>query len=386
MAARLASSLISHVLFLKSQIPFPVAQLARMPGGRSNNRAAKKREDLINAIDTLSSHLNTTFIALSTAFAHRGTESNVSSHTKIVPEYTRPPTQAHIAIVLGPSVGAAKARIMFIVDGLEVKIWDARELPKESASRSPSPSIADGDKSDSDSVTESDDEVEESDGEGEDSEFGSLPPLSRSPSPCTEAQSEPPFQVWSEPSSQPSSAPLPSYKKREPLRDSPSRYSTPGTMPSSHISNQPNYEEQQQTLRVADRLLSRTLASACAEDDGGMSCELAPTQMHILLRAPRRFRHSAWIPRQNLTRSLEGTLDSFLKDSIVDDDAQEPILNQKKRATRIGVKTEGVWVGCKAQTTPIDFSSSGDGQEPSNEDDEMIWWVWDGKIAGFSDW
>jgi len=33
MAAHLATSLLGHVLFLKNQVPFPVTQLARIPGG-----------------------------------------------------------------------------------------------------------------------------------------------------------------------------------------------------------------------------------------------------------------------------------------------------------------------------------------------------------------
>ncbi|KAG0692668.1 hypothetical protein DFH29DRAFT_1084594, partial [Suillus ampliporus] len=71
MAARLCISLIGHVLFLKSQVPFPVMQMARMPGGDATSRAAKKCRELLNSFDTLASHLNTTFTALSTAFALR---------------------------------------------------------------------------------------------------------------------------------------------------------------------------------------------------------------------------------------------------------------------------------------------------------------------------
>ncbi|KAJ3551299.1 hypothetical protein NM688_g4787 [Phlebia brevispora] len=70
MAACLASSLLGHVLFLKGQIPFPVVQMARMPGANTASRSSKKRVELMTAIDTLSSHLHTTFAALSDAFAH----------------------------------------------------------------------------------------------------------------------------------------------------------------------------------------------------------------------------------------------------------------------------------------------------------------------------
>lgn len=107
--------------------------------------------------------------------------------------------------------------------------------------------------------------------------------------------------------------------------------------------------------------------------------------MHILIRAPRRFHHPAWIPRQNLTRSLENTLETFLKDSVVHE--SEETLNQKKRVPRVGIKTEGVWVGCKTRASePTSTSQTKEDGESSSEEDEMIWWVWDGKIVGFSDW
>ncbi|KAK7691094.1 hypothetical protein QCA50_006197 [Cerrena zonata] len=407
MAARLASSLIGHVLFLKSQIPFPVAQLSRMSNS-SNNKASKKREEFINAIDTLSSHLITTFAALSTAFDQRGTIPSLAgtenaNKSSVLCSSGKSPLPAHLAIVLGPSVGAAKARVMFVVDGLEVKTLGAKETTKESASRSPSPSLENEETSSSDSESEYQD-CEESQVDSCDSESGSEPPLSRSPSPCpSEASSgpetaceptpvPPPVAPKFVPFCETPSAPPPRtlMQKSLPLSTRPSplqqSVSVPGRTilaPRVHESPLPSFEEEQQTLRAGDRLLSRTLANACAEDDGGISAELASTQMHILIRAPRRFNHPAWVPKQNLTRSLENTLDTFLKDSIIHEGEESS--NQKKRAPRVGIKTEGVWVGCKAQTSELPSQKKEDG-ELSDEEDEMIWWAWDGKIAGFSEW
>ena len=102
--------------------------------------------------------------------------------------------------------------------------------------------------------------------------------------------------------------------------------------------------------------------------------------MHVLIRAPRRFSHPAWVPRQNLTRSLEDTFKQFLKDAVVQD-TEEATTEQKRRAPR--VKTEGVWIGCKAQTADHRRDEE---DILNNEEDEMIWWVWDGKITGFKDW
>ena len=100
--------------------------------------------------------------------------------------------------------------------------------------------------------------------------------------------------------------------------------------------------------------------------------------MHVLIRAPRRFSHPAWVPRQNLTRILEKTLGTFLEGAIVQD-TEETTAEQKKRVS----KTEGVWVGCKAQTADHRRDEE---DILNNEEDEMIWWVWDGKITGFKDW
>ena len=113
---------------------------------------------------------------------------------------------------------------------------------------------------------------------------------------------------------------------------------------------------------------------------------LAPTQTHILLRAPRRFTHPSWVPRQNLTRSLESTLHSFLEESSVphsEDVLEQNTLKPKKKITRIGVPPEGVWIECETQCPNPPNSEQCLSED---EDDEMIWWAWDGKITGFSDW
>ncbi|KAF9817241.1 hypothetical protein IEO21_03605 [Rhodonia placenta] len=366
MAATLASSLLGHVLFLKGQVPFPVVQLARMPGGQSNSRGARRRHDLLVAFDTLSSHLQTTFSALSAAIALRraGAPSDAS---------------AHLAFVVGPSVGAARARVVFIVDGLEVRPWGERDAGPsvftgtrgedvESAEDTDEESDEDDSGNDeTDEESDDDSEKEESESEGDNSDDAQSVYFS-------EDESEPP------PSRTPSPSPLSSKDVSRP--PSPSLcHSAPTNSAGSHISTQntspqpQTYAEEQQTLRAAERLLSRTLANACAEEGGGMSAELAPTQTHILLRAPRCFKHPAWIPRQNLTRSLEGILQAFLEES----GCAERSPKGKTKAIR-GIKTEGVYVGCRGS------AASEDKEDQEEEDDEMIWWVWDGKITGFSDW
>ncbi|KAH9916820.1 uncharacterized protein B0H18DRAFT_1037342 [Fomitopsis serialis] len=378
MAARLAMSLLGHILFLKSQIPLcahsvsflfrdaylrhsPVVQLARMPGGRSDTRAAKRRNDLLATIDTLESHMHTTFTALSTALARRKSRDE---------DVALPSTgTAHLAFVLGPSVGAARARIVYTVNGLEVKVWGERDdIP--GPSRHPRAEEPDADDSEEQEEAEddSDEQSESGDEEGSDvsdEESPSGPPSSRSPSPSPPASR----------SQSHTSSPTRELSENVAPPPAPRRASA---SPPGQVSSQ-TYAEEQQSLRIAERLLSRTLANACAEDGGGMSSELAslilcpsPTQTHILLRAPRRFAHPAWIPRQNLTRSLEGTLQS------------SSMMRTKKKGLARGAKTEGVWVGCSSSNLAAGMQLGSDVDE--DEADEMIWWVWDGKIVGFSDW
>lgn len=73
-------------------------------------------------------------------------------------------------------------------------------------------------------------------------------------------------------------------------------------------------------------------------------------------------------------------MQSFVDDATTSVD-QDKSTQSKKKPLRIGVKTEGVWISCRA--------SSSEAQDDANsvkEEDELIWWQWNGKIAGFSEW
>ena len=117
-------------------------------------------------------------------------------------------------------------------------------------------------------------------------------------------------------------------------------------------------------------------------------CSLAPTQTHILIRAPRRFAHPAWIPRQNVTTSLEAVLHEFLDESL-QRKATDAVSNQKSKSVKQKKgKPEGVWLTCRDGINP-DLTLLQDALEQGPniaEEDEMIWWSWDGKLVGFSDW
>ncbi|KAG8218089.1 hypothetical protein J3R82DRAFT_3600 [Butyriboletus roseoflavus] len=348
-------------------------QLARMPTSDNTTRASKKRHELLNSFDTLASHLYTTFIALSTALALRGSPEKVQTGTEPALCHHRKHgvARAFFAVALGPTVGTAKSRVIVGIDGLETRVWGFREDDNsEKAIRTPGVS-EEGDNNAGESASDTDDEEEQSEDEesggsgeeeGEDvsgSDDDASPPLSRSPSPTLSSDSDSP------PSTSP---PNPLLRAEDP-----------------------------ETVRAAERLLSRTLASACAEDDGqGLASEMgtpmpyqchhrfsfnclpAPTQIHVLLRAPRRFNHPSWIPRQNLCTSLESYLADFLVES-----GQKPAscdTTTTKKRTKAS-KVQGVWVKSHGNSARIEGS-----EEDLAEEDELIWWNWDGKLVGFADW
>lgn len=79
---------------------------------------------------------------------------------------------------------------------------------------------------------------------------------------------------------------------------------------------------------------------------------------------------------------MDGVLDDFLEDS-----GMSPI-NERRKKRKKGSKSEGIWVRCKGVSADSEvegYPNEGD-EEDTDEDDESIWWTWDGKIVGFSDW
>ena len=130
------------------------------------------------------------------------------------------------------------------IDGLETKVWGSREedVLNSSVTRRALPE-GNSDENSSESASDTSDEDEDEDEEdASGSDDGALPPPSRSPSPAPSSGCD----------SSPSTAPL--------------------TMPSK---SSPPQAEDPETIRAAERLLSRTLASACAEGEGqGLAAEM----------------------------------------------------------------------------------------------------------------
>ena len=78
-----------------------------------NSRVSKQRIELLNSFDTISSHFETTFSALSTALARSPSPQRLS--------------QVHLVFLLGPSIGMAKSKVILGIDGLETRIWGSRD-------------------------------------------------------------------------------------------------------------------------------------------------------------------------------------------------------------------------------------------------------------------
>ena len=77
----------------------------------------------------------------------------------------------------------------------------------------------------------------------------------------------------------------------------------------------------------------------------------------------------------------------MLRDFIVDSglgDAEDG--KPRRRHGVAGVKTEGVLVGCQSSPDDESISRSTNLVTEISEEDELIWWAWDGKLIGFAEW
>ena len=209
---------------------------------------------MITAFDELSSHLHTTFSALSTALAQN------QKHGKTDTVY--------LALVLGPTIGAPKARVVLVLEGLEVKVWEKASKGPNYLSSTPTKKatmtairVATRTKT----------------------KVAILPTMTLMPMLQKNIRVRLPplnplprapllhYRTFSQPS-----ASAPASTTSRPLRlplspKSPTSCST--SQP--YLAPKPvrTHAEEQQTLRAAERLLARTLVNANAESGGGMAVE-----------------------------------------------------------------------------------------------------------------
>ncbi|KAJ3561257.1 hypothetical protein NP233_g10304 [Leucocoprinus birnbaumii] len=337
-AARLATSLLGHVLFLKNQIPLPIVQLGRIPDKQGNNKAARLKNDLLSAYDTLSSHFMSTFTALSTALARAKTPDNITA-----------PSRVYLAISVGASAGAAKSTVMYGVDRFQTRIWGTLDKQSEESGDEYPEDSEDEATDDEENVENAETQSEESDAEQSNDKPGLSEDGNEDDVDDDEEEEE---------------------EEEEGEEDQEqSRLDQPPPLFQS-------YAEEQRFLHNAERLLARILAAADANGHG-IANEMSPSQTHIFIRAPRRFSHPAWIPRQNLTKQMDKLLADFLEETwpSIPRAANVPIRKKKP--------VEGVWItGKEGLGDAVALS------QPTSirEEDELIWWTWDGKLIGFADW
>ncbi|KAL5530840.1 hypothetical protein ACEPAF_7098 [Sanghuangporus sanghuang] len=420
MAARLVSCLLGHVLFLKSQVPFPVAQLIKMSSKRTNERPNKKMDALLSSFDVLSTHLGSTFSALALALSSCHSTSNQTSHKSRL-------AKTHVAIVLGPSatsMSAARARVVLEIDGLRVAL---RRTFVPTSNVAMGPVI------------------------NENLKENAQPNISR----FKETFGRPPASLIERRG-------LLDVSHRSPMEDKSDVNSESGDYDRNIVEFPPDSDSESDSdpssdddsdeevdlseeeeasvipiqteadINAAERNLSRTLAIANADPELGMATETRPTQIHILIRAPRRFSHPAWIPRQNLTRDMDPLLREFEEPVIptpnagedkaaLNDITNSPTQSDKlppqptkpdvKRKGLGGIKTDYVRVQSRGAAESLDSACAAGADETcsasrpgsskitdeavdrrSNEDaaeneegNEMIWWSWDGKLEGFTE-
>jgi hypothetical protein len=205
---------------------------------------------------------------------------------------------------------------MFAVDGFEVKVWGKRDDVIGSSmvggvvdgvEKVENIEAEDDEEDEGGEENESDEEGTESDSSGDedgsesglesdsfacstsDLEFGlesstdsiidGTPPPSRSPSPTSSlslSRSSSPSHL---PEPEPST-PQHSHSTSTPPQSRPAELE-PEPIPEHQT---PTYASEQAALRTAERLLSRTLANACAEEDGrSMAAELGSSSQYCLL-------------------------------------------------------------------------------------------------------
>ncbi|GJJ08002.1 hypothetical protein Clacol_010540 [Clathrus columnatus] len=432
MAARLTNTLLGHWLYMKGQVPFPVNSLERMSSQRYSGDLP-----FLDAYDDLNSHLRTTFVALSTAYAHNSTHVPSSSSTSplkddetqqqdiiIRPKYRS--AKVCLFLVMGSSFSLPKARVLLELNNFHVEKFGEWEFISRRVLPMPSPSDTNDGDDESSSSTEDEDESHpevgeeakrnaddddgdnNSDTDSDTEEIDSRQFFSVPSTPCQTASfytaagsDDDPGSGSDESPDTPSSSSGASEcsETQEQFQTSPETSLSEDDIKSDNpqlrfsLSNEDAVEDE--SLRNGERKLSKALLKF--GEVLGFDDEIAPTRTYILLRAPRRFSHPTWIPRQNLTSTLDKAMGSVLN---VENNTQKKNRINKSGAFGSGVPTVGFRIVC--QTTTKEEHSDDDGEnnddkdidndenDPEEDDgveelDELIWWSWDGRLVGFSD-
>ncbi|QRV99321.1 hypothetical protein RhiJN_27340 [Ceratobasidium sp. AG-Ba] len=105
-------------------------------------------------------------------------------------------------------------------------------------------------------------------------------------------------------------------------------------------------------IRKAERALAREIATSALADGANLS----PAGGQIYMRAPRGFRHPRWVVRQDAAKMLDVPCQAVMSGSSLEGFAGVECVRIRSR--------EAV--------------------ESREEDEEMIWWGWEGRLAGYA--
>ena len=86
------------------------------------------------------------------------------------------------------------------------------------------------------------------------------------------------------------------------------------------------------------------------------------------------------MPKQNLNRVIDDILTKFEQDSSPKNEK----IGTQKRSLKATVKTDGVRVCCRGaqEDKPAEDLVE---EQKVDEQDELIWWSWDGKLEGLAE-
>ncbi|KAF8317986.1 hypothetical protein DL93DRAFT_2076546 [Clavulina sp. PMI_390] len=420
-------------------------------------RAIKKRDDLLNSYENLDAQLASALHYLSWTLALIPTSERQSAVDSLYPpnaspkllELTSTPSHdsslIHLMVVIGASLNAPKARVMLELHDFDAKPFGWRDdlapstaLPENvdgdgdvdalaaklaystiTSSQTPGfgqhvvsnmgdlgEDVDDGEEEDvsfaetsfATSAASEDDAVEEDDESDDDEDQNE------------EEEEESDSDIASDHSSVEtrSTSSIESASHKMPLQPrlsqpAPSYQTSPISLPQLRTSTISD-----SFLKSAERIIHRALTIAPVSPRSTLSSspptliladedeiELPLSETTLLIRAPRRFRHPSFLPKQVESRKLDDALREYLKEGD-EDAAQKP---QKKTKAGLGskVRTTGLRVRVSAPPAPVPVAGgmAASSEEPSplvpgdqdtrEDENEMIWFQWTGKLKGISD-
>ncbi|KAG8891963.1 hypothetical protein FRC00_012870, partial [Tulasnella sp. 408] len=381
----------------------------------ANAKAAKKRDELVAALDLLSSHLPSTFQSLSWALATNPKHLQATSSSAT--------TEVDVVLVTGPTPTTVRSRCFIRLGDFSVSRYGERQQALSSTTTTAlktEPATVQGANSGADAQThpsvgppnpvappvEVEERAKEHDPEADKSFASFISDMSSALSSAAEENSEDEGSGDEEEEEEEeedaedsdASSSLASEDEEEEEEESEEDFdeeeeeeeasvvleeddtaAPTHSTASTSAPPQPSTEDEK-NLRASVRTVSLALAS---NFDFGRD-DIPVTQMNVLLRAPRCFQHPSWLPKQALGRTLDPRVDEFFSGA-----------GPATGGVRKGPPEEGVLVRCDPSSEGVEGLPNAQSTKAAVEDEpqqadegqhDMIWWQWSaGVIRGFGD-